>query len=51
MINSNSIFRNLAGMAAAVLIGGTFILTAVGPAAAAQNVVNTTAISDIVRSA
>lgn len=52
MTNSNSIFRNLASMVAAVLIGGTFIVTAVGPAAAAaRNGVNSPAISDIVRSA
>ena len=51
MTNSNSIFRNLVGMVAAVLIGGTFIVAAAGPAAAAQNVVNSAAFSDIVRSA
>jgi hypothetical protein len=48
--SSNSILRNLVGMVAAVIIGGTFIVAAAGPAAA-QNVVNSTAISNIVRSA
>jgi hypothetical protein len=52
MTNSaNSFFRNLVGMMAAVIIGGTFIVAAAGPAVAAQNSVNSVAISNIVRSA
>lgn len=46
-----SIARNLVGMVAAVLIGGTFLVAAVGPAVAATNNVNSTTISNIVRSA
>jgi hypothetical protein len=52
MTNSaNSLFRNLVGMMAAVIIGGTFIVAAAGPAVAHTNSVNSTAISNIVRSA
>jgi hypothetical protein len=52
MTNSaNSIFRNMVGMMAAVIIGGTFIVAAAGPAVAATNSVNSTVISNIVRSA
>jgi hypothetical protein len=53
MTNSfnNSFVRNLVGMVAAVLIGGTFLVAAAGPAVAATNAVNSTAISNIVRSA
>jgi hypothetical protein len=53
-----NIARNLVGMVAAVLIGGTFLVAAAGPAVAATNnavaatnTVNSTAISNIVRSA
>jgi hypothetical protein len=52
MTNSaNSIFRSLVGMMAAMIIGGTFIVAAAGPAVAATNSVNSVAISNIVRSA
>jgi hypothetical protein len=52
MTNSaNSIFRNMVGMMAALIIGGTFIVAAAGPAVAQTNSVNSTTISNIVRSA
>jgi len=53
MTNSaNSILRNMVGMMAAVIIGGTFIVAAAGPAVAGTtNSVNSVAISNIVRSA
>jgi hypothetical protein len=52
MTNSaNSLFRNLVGMMAALIIGGTFVVAAAGPAVAATNSVNSVAISNIVRSA
>jgi hypothetical protein len=49
--SNNSFVRNLVGMVAAVLIGGTFLVAAAGPAVAATNAVNSSAISNIVRSA
>lgn len=52
MINSsNSLVRNIVGMMAALIIGGTFVVAAAGPAVAHTNSVNSTAISNIVRSA
>jgi hypothetical protein len=52
MTNSaNSIFRNLVGMMAALIIGGTFVVAAAGPAVAQTNSVNSVTISNIVRSA
>jgi hypothetical protein len=49
--SSNSFFRNLVGMMAALIIGGTFVVAAAGPAVAQTNSVNSASISNIVRSA
>lgn len=49
--NNNDAVRSLVGVIAAVLIGGTFLLAAAGPAFAPENSVNSTAVSNIVRSA
>jgi hypothetical protein len=44
---SSDTFRSLIGMVAAVVIGGTFLLAAAGPAVASE--VNVPAVSNIVR--
>jgi hypothetical protein len=49
--NSNDAVRSLVGLVAAVLMGGTFLLAAAGPAVASTNSLNSTTISNIVRSA
>ena len=49
--NRSEALRSLVGAIAAVLIGGTFLAAAAGPAFAAQNSVNFAANSNIVASA
>ncbi|MFZ4689909.1 MAG: hypothetical protein ACOYLS_11775 [Polymorphobacter sp.] len=51
VFNSSDTVRSLVGIIAAVVMGGTFLLAAAGPAVAATNSMNSTSISNIVRSA